>query len=1039
MKQYLLSATALRSALCVGLAVAAAPTFAQTTAADRDPSATLQSEAEIESGQNASADTAGETIVVTGSRIRRPNLEAAVPVTSIGGQEFFQTGQVSVGDVLNELPAIRSTFTQSNSTRFLGTAGLSLLDLRGLGTQRTLTLVNGRRHVGSNILGNAVEVDVNTIPTDLIERVDVVTGGNSAIYGSDAIAGVVNFVLKRDYEGFQIRGQSGISKYGDYGSQYVSALAGQNFADGRGNIAINAEYAHQSPAYASGRPNLRVNSRFNQIDSDPAGTPNGSDGNPDFKFYTDTRFPFYNNGGDFITCCELGSTGGQNFVTYLFTPAGDLVRQTGTLIGNNPNNTRIIGGNGSTGREGQQLALIPNQDRYSVNLLAHYEISPALEPFVEAKFVRSDVRGSQSGPFFTATGSPREVFFTQNPFLSTQARQFLSDYYGVGVTDDQPFYITRTVTDFGNRNESFRRDTYRIVGGVRGDFNDDWSYELSANYGQLKEKNRIFGNVNQQRYLLAIDAVRNPANGQIVCRAQIDPTARVPFEFAADEAFAAARLAEDVANCVPVNLFGEGNVSQAAKNYILQDTVASGKTTQFVLNGFVTGDTSAFFNLPGGPLGFALGAEYRRETVSYNQDPLVEAGLTFYNAIPTFDPPSLKVKEAFAEIRLPILSERPFFHELTVEGAGRVADYNGKTGTVFAYDGRVRWAPVQDVLFRASYSRSVRAPNLADLYTPLGQNFELPFQDPCSASNVGSGTASRITNCAAAGIPTSYDYIYTESLLYQSGGNTNLKEETSTSWTVGTVLQPRFIPGLSLTVDYFDIKVDDVITSPTAQQLVNACYDLPSLQNQFCSLFQRAGAGGGPRGEIQNQILEGSLQAVLLNYAKLKSRGVDVEASYRTDLGSIGQLGARVIYTHALQNDEFLDPTQPGFANQLLKELNEPQDTFNVNLDLKRDKLTLGYQMRYISRMITSEYEDYFSKQGRPPQNADRNDIRWTPDVFYHDVRVGYDVTDGFNFYLGVDNVANRKPPLGFTGVGEGSGVYSNVGRFFYAGAVAKF
>ncbi|MEO7178099.1 MAG: TonB-dependent receptor plug domain-containing protein, partial [Allosphingosinicella sp.] len=705
---------ALRSVAFIGLLTALAPhANAQdtqgaegTAAGGSDDPATLQSEPEIESGQKASAADAGD-ITITGSRIRRPNLESTVPVTSVGGEEFFQTGQVSVGDVLNELPALQSTFSQSNSTRFLGTAGLNLLDLRGLGTQRTLVLVNGRRHVAGDVLNTTTSVDVNTIPTDLIERVDVVTGGNSAIYGSDAIAGVVNFVLKQNYEGVQIRGQSGISKYGDLGSYFVSALAGKNFAGDRGNVAINVEYARQNTAFASGRPNLAVNSRFVTVDTDPASAP--ADSVFDNVFVADTRFNIFNNGGGVLDFARTNSIGG--YTSYLFDTAGNLIPQTGTPIGRSGFNARYIGGNGSTAREADSLALFPTVDRYNVNLIAHFNVSDAFVPFVEAKYSRTDSRGGTSGPFFYGLGttsSPREHFTLDNPFLTNQAkgviRGIYGDYYGDydaqgnpiadGVSDADQFGFDSngTATGLGIRDERARRETYRVVAGVRGQFNDDWSYEVSANYGRLNERTQVLGNVNVQRFLLAIDAVRNPA-GNIVCRSQIDPSAAAAYEFpvAGFEAFAQNRLAADVAACVPVNLFGEGNVSQAARDYILQDTSAKGRITDFVLNAFVSGDTSQFLNLPGGPVGFAIGAEYRRDTALYQQDQLVTSGLTFYNSIPSFDPPSFEVKEAFGEIRIPILKDMPFFHELTVSAAGRVANYKGTTGTVFAYNAGAEW------------------------------------------------------------------------------------------------------------------------------------------------------------------------------------------------------------------------------------------------------------------------------------------------------------------------------------------------------------
>ncbi|MBA3676213.1 MAG: TonB-dependent receptor [Sphingosinicella sp.] len=1039
----LLGTSALRSAAFLGATLCfATSAVAQEVAEEKDPPATLQSEVEIESGESATSDDA---IVVTGSRIRRPNLDSAVPITSVGGEEFFQTGQTSVGDTLNELPALRSTMSQANSTRFLGTSGLNNLDLRGLGTNRTLVLQNGRRHVASNILGNAVEVDTNTMPTDLIERVDVVTGGNSAIYGSDAIAGVVNFVLKRDFEGLQVRGQAGVSKYGDAGQYYGSVLAGRNFSDGRGNVAVNLEYARQQDFYGAGRPNLRQTDGFVVVDTDPASAP--SDNQPDRVFLRDIRSALYRNGGAFYSCCNFINPadplvgGSGNFtIPYAFQPNGTLTPFTGQRVGISPFGS-FLGGDGDNFRDGTQFGLSPKLDRYSANLLAHFTVSEAFEPFIEAKFVRTDSLGNASGPFFTpATGSPREIFFTDNPYLSAQARNTILGEYGLDpATDDTYFYMFRNVVELSNREEEGRRDTFRIVGGVRGEFNDDWSYEVSANYGKLKERTNILGNVNLQRYLLSIDAVRNPANGNIVCRASIDPSARLPFEFALDEAAARAQLANDVAQCVPVNFFGEGNITQAARDYILEDSVAKGNIKELVLNAFLSGDTSEFLNLPGGPVGFAVGAEYRTYDVLYEQDSTTANGLTFYNAIPRFAPPKFEVKEAFGELRLPIIAN-DFIEEFTISGAGRVADYKG-SGTAYAYNVGAILAPVRDLRFRANLSRAVRAPSLADAFTPLGQNFAPGFTDPCDNDQIGAGSANRAANCAAAGVPAGFDYNYTASLGFLSGGNEDLKPETSDSITIGGVLQPRFLPGFALSVDYYSITVDDVITSPSAQALVNACYDLANINNQFCTQFQRAGVGGGPRGEIRGRILENSLQLTPLNYAKLKVRGIDVDASYRRAINGVGQFNTRFVYTRALQNDQFLDPTDPTLADQNLLELGDPKDAFNWSTELKSGPFTIGYEMRYLGKMLlnTAEYEFFFEKQGRAPTNSDWAERPFYPSVFYHDIRLGVDVNKRFNMYFGVDDVTNRKPPFGQSGIGGGSGIYRNIGRFFYAGAVAKF
>lgn len=1021
-------------------AAIAFPAAAQQTADEAAQTNPAEANCLDDNANGTCDDEEGEAIVVTGSRISRPNLTSTVPITSVAGEDFFKTGQVAIGDRINELPALRSTFGQSNSTRFLGTAGLNLLDLRGLGTQRTLVLVNGRRHVASDILNNATSPDVNTFPTDLIERVDVVTGGNSAIYGSDAIAGVVNFVLKRNFEGIQLRGQGGVSDYGDAGAYFASLTAGTNFADGRGNIAVNAEFARQNQYFADGRP-LGRQDGFVVVDTDPS----GSDGTPDRTFFRDIRSATLTNTG----LVRFGGTAGLNCGTaangsffncpFTFQRDGTLVPVTGERIGIGPNGN-FVGGNGENFRNERQFQLSPQLERYNVNLIGRFEISKGIEPFVEAKYARTESFGSgSSGPAFitgTTLGDAREQPRLDNPYLSAQARTLITQQLtlqnGVAPAPNARFSLRENLLGLGVRSEEATRETWRVVAGIRGTFNDDWRYELSGNYGEFTERTRVLGNLNVQRFLLAADAAVNPANGQIQCRSSFDPAARVGYIDEGDI------FAADVAACTPINLFG-GQFTQAQRDYLLADTVSRGRIKQFVGSAFVSGDTSDWFELPGGPIGFAIGAEYRRERNFYQQDPLVEAGYTFYNVIPTFDPPAFEVKEAFAEVRLPILSGLPFAEELTLSGAGRIADYKGATGTVYAYNGGIDWAPFRALRLRANYSRAVRAPNLVELFSPPGQNFAT-IADPCSARNIGTGSANRAANCAAAGVPAGYDFVYSQSLEIVSGGNPDLREETSNSFTVGGVFQPDFIPGLSLSVDYFDIEVKNVIAAVGAQTIVDQCYDAPTLDNQYCALFQRNTSGAaGPRGEIPFQILEGSLLQSSLNFASLRARGIDAELSYRHRFSEAFSVDTRLTYSHLFQRDDFLNPDAPEEADRQLLELGTPQDEFTWQIDGKWGDVTLGYRLRYVGKQVLNTYEDIFPVQGRDPENADYADRRFYPAVFYHNVRVGFDAGRDFNFYAGVDNVTNRQPPLGLTGIGGGSGIYDVRGRFFYAGVVAKF
>ena len=803
----------------------------------------------------ATTDRSMEEVVVTGSRIARPNLESAVPVTTVTAQELFETGSTSVGDLLNDLPALRSTFSQSNSSRFLGTTGLNLLDLRGLGTQRTLVLVNGRRHVGSDILANAVSPDTNTFPTDLVERIDVVTGGNSAVYGSDAIAGVVNFVLKKDFTGLQFRGQGGETFEQDGGNYYASILGGTNFMDDRGNIAANFEYAKQEPFFASDRDNLIHQGLFVVTDSDPAGTRNGSDGIPDRLYYHDVKAVTFSNGGSMLitpmapgTPCGVGTNGTTFACPYIFQPDGIPVAQTGQRIGFGPNGN-FDGGNGSNNREHKLLGIYPTLERYSVNVFGNLEINEYLRPYVEAKYVVTNSMRWGSPAFFQGStiDADRERPRFDNPFLTDAARAAINAARASNglapLAGATKFLLFKNLADLGGRQEDAKRETTRIVLGAGGDISENWKYDVSVNWGQFREDTKVLGNLDLQRFALAMDAARNTA-GQIVCRSQIDPAAAYAYDDSIE--LGVQRLAQDIADCQPMNVFGEGNISEGARNYVLQDTTSIGKIDQFVASATVTGDSSALFSLPAGPIGVAFGIEHRTEEVFFEADELVSSGLTFYNALPLLDPPKFEVNEVFTEFRVPLLKELTGAQELTLNAAGRYADYNGATGGVLAYNGSLEWAPVDGVRFRAGLARAVRAPSLVDLYSEQSQNFAA-INDPCSVQFIGGGSPTRAANCSGAGIPGTYNHTYQSTPEILSGGNPDLKEETSDSFTAGIVLQPSFTPGFTFSADYFDIDIDDVITAPTAQQIMNACYDATDLANQFCPLFQRYGAAGGPQ------------------------------------------------------------------------------------------------------------------------------------------------------------------------------------------------
>jgi outer membrane receptor protein involved in Fe transport len=1107
----LLGASALGSSTFVGFAMLlAAPAYAQpaeggTTlppcAPDTAPTqGCIMANGQVRAASASAAAGSSELITVTGSRIRRPNLESTVPITSIAGEQFFQRGDTNIGDALNELPQLRSTFAQQNPGLGIGIAGLNLLDLRGLGTQRTLVLVNGRRHVPADILNNAVSVDVNSIPNDLIERVDIVTGGNSAIYGSDAIAGVVNFVLRQNYDGVQVRGQAGIAEQGYSGNQYVSAMVGHNFADGRANVTVHGEYARADRVFASDVDAFRVNRNYVAVDLDGgAGLVNGGDGFPDTAFINDIRSSTIYYGGlvpvsqknvpnaglcGNATAANVGgpNTAGTAFnCTFIFNASGQLIPETGTRFGTSQNPV-FIGGNGQTGREYHTVSILPFTERYNFNLLGHYSFSDAAELFVEAKWNRVNALGNNAGPSFiqsTSTvngsiGDFRERPRLDDPFLSTADRTTLANAIlasgcnteisvvcpaAGNLTAAQQaqvaagtyrFLVARNLLDVGLRDEHFSRDTYRGVVGLRGTFNGDWSYEISANYGKFREKITTDGFIDRQRFSLAMDAGRNPVTGQIQCRSQFDPAAAVALQrtTAPDVAVAAqnaARLAADIAACVPYNPFGTTDNSKSVAYFAREFSNRSG-LSQLVLSGFVAGDSSQVFELPGGPIRFALGAEYREEKAFYEQDPFVTAGFTNGVVIPSFEPDPFKVKEAYGELQVPILKDVPFFEELTLSGAARVAHYQGGTGTVWSYNAGGDWAPIRDIRFRGNYSRAVRAPNVSETAFPLVPNFAPGFNDPCQPNQINSGTSTRAANCATALGPLlgSLSNI-SPSLGIVSGSNPDLHAEKSDSWTFGVVIQPRWVPGFSLSVDYFDINVKGIITSLTAQAIVNSCYDAASLNNIFCAQFKRnLNNGPGPNGEAPGRVIENSLISAPLNFASRRRRGIDFNLAYRHNFGPVA-LDTNVIYTHGLINSNYQDPTNPNFETRVLKQLGDPKDEFRWDLDVGVGPVTFGYRMHYIGPQYITAYASLFPINGLPPGNVDAFPVTHFSSVMYHDVRIDIDIAKDpaghtLKFYFGADNVLNHGVPAGATtATGAGSAIFEFRGRTFYGGFRARF
>lgn len=993
------------------------------------------------SAQQAPADEALELeeIVVTGSRIMRASaLEGTIPVTSVSATELIEQGDINIGDALNDLPSLRATFSSGNSTRFIGTAGLNFLDLRGLGEERTLVLVNGRRHITAD--PGTYRVDTNTIPSELVERVDVVTGGNSAIYGSDAVSGVVNFITKRDFEGLSLRAQAGTSDRGDRDSEFVSATWGTNFADDKGNVAVALEYSNSDALYFTERNSLTgAFSGRNQynLSEVTSGEPGGSDGIVDNLFWQHVFNGNIADGGlltgfaSASSCASLAEPArsarclpnGQPRI-YSFDRSGNLV-QTIPVTDFRPfgsGNVQLAGGRNNPG----DLSTLRNTgmlaagiERYSVNLLAHYDVNDYFRPFMEAKFV--SVEAMQEGQPSFWQGSITGFFgggvnlSCSNPFLSAQA---LGTMQSLGLCANPAtgtFNLSRFNVDFGGRGEINERDTSRIVLGFDGTFNDDWRYEVAFNYGKFKGRGRSLNDLylfdedfNDDGFLLAINAVRNTA-GQIVCGVNAD-----------------ADPSNDRPDCVPINVFGFGAPSQAALDFVNRTSRRFYNAEEMVGTAYMSGDSSDWFELPGGPAAFAVGFESRTEKADSRFDEVVAAGRTFLNAIQPFNPPDLKVNEVFAELRLPVLADLPFAKELTAEAAYRYSDYNSATDKVDAYNLGLVWAPVSDIRFRGNVSTSVRAPTQSDLYDPFSQNFAF-LQDPCDILYINNNP-NRAANCAAAGVPANFvnQPARDRSTGYLSGGNDLLKEEEGESYTVGFVLMPRMLPGFAFSFDYWNIEVTDLIASLSAQTILNECFNAPGgINNQYCALIAPRNADG--------TFGDPALISGGVNYARQETDGMDFDASYQTTLPNGDRLSARAIATYVLTLNNYTNPSDPKLPNRQLSELGDPEFSWNFNLTYGTGPVDLRYSARYIGKQTISTYEAQHDFNGDPATNRDQYPRKWYPSVTYHDVRAEWQLNDLVAIYGGVDNVTDELPPLGLLGTAGGD-PFDSIGRYFYAG-----
>ncbi|MCB2061517.1 MAG: TonB-dependent receptor [Novosphingobium sp.] len=864
----------------------------------------------------ASGEAKAPSILVTGSRIRAPQIDGTEPTVSLDGERMAERGLANVADALNETPGYRGSVTPESAQPSFG-QGVNFINAYMLGSNRTLTLVDGRRVVSSNvptIFGRATpgtQVDLNAIPAILVERVDRVSIGGAPVYGSDAIAGTVNVVLKHNLRKLELRAISGVTEQGDGFRWSAAAAGGSSFAQGRGSFTGAISYDRQSSVVADDRAFFRANlgkttnpcttlqagvcSFFNlasllgPADRTPANdgrvNPNIgfndslSDGYPGSILIRDFALPAITPGG------VLSS--GSGAYRYRFAPDGSLVpHDTGTVFGA-PIPGILAAAATASGGDGLRLfdyvPITSRLERLNAALFFTYDLTEQLRFFAEGLFYHGKADEPVQLPSFNAPlfggVSGALTFRTDNPFLTTQAREQL-----VALGYGDTFQLSRAHEDLADLTGSSDSKLYRGVFGVEGGLNlggREYGFEVSVNFGRSDFTDHG-QSIDQQKFVNAVNVAL--VEGKIACTTTPTvtgfPTGQTPV---ADPA------------CVPLNLFGAGAPSQAALDYILQETVAKSRLEQLVVNANIGGSP---FDIFGNPAAFNIGFEHHGEKADFDPDAFLQAGSGRSVAIaPTKG--SYNLDEVFAEVLLPLITPDNgaiISKLLAFARIRRVA--NSANGNFTAWSTGGTFAPVRDVEFRGNFTRSFRAPSILELYSQRS-SIATGVPDLCSTANIDAGPVPDIrrANCNAflQRYPTATPLIAaTTSVPGISGGNPDLRNEQADSFTFGAVVRPRVVPGLTLTADYLDINIADPIASLTVEEIAQGCFDNPDFNtsdpaagNRFCSLITR-----DANGQVVSDAQNPAVTTGYVNGKRIRMSGVQAGLDYRTGLDRLGIAGA---------------------------------------------------------------------------------------------------------------------------------------------------
>jgi iron complex outermembrane recepter protein len=931
-------------------------------------------------------DAGSGAIVVTGSRISNPAIEQSSPVSVISEEELSLAQPVNAEEFLRELPGSAPGIgAQVNN----GANGSATVNLRGLGTNRNLVLLNGRRIVPATL---GAVVDTNVIPVGLIERVDVFTGGASSVYGADAISGVVNFITKQDFAGINLSANYGITERGDGANYRTDLLVGANFDDGRGNVVLGVGYNKTRPVL-QGERDIGLVSR-----SSNTGLPQGSSAAAPATIFAPIVGVFDPANGR-IDTSQLGN--------YNFNPLN--VFQTPF-------------------------------EKFSIYGSGRYEISSAIELFSEAFFSRTEIDQiiAPSATFFNAFKLP-----LNNRFLTpTQANQICIGAAAsipggaagcpaaIAAGREVDAIIARRFVEAGPRRTNFTTNTYQIVAGVRGTLTENLDWELSGQYGQSNRVNSSSGQGLQERFQQSIRGC---------------PAGSAP-------------------GCTPINIFGgPGSITPQAFTFLDVTTNSFINTELGAVQALVTGDLGFSSPFAREPIGIAIGGDYRRYEGSQRGDLPSSTPGAVLGAGGAFVPVEgeYNSKEVYGEIIIPLVEDRPFFHNLTLEAGARYADYS-TTGGDWTYKAGGSFSPVPDIKFRGLYSRAVRAPNIGELFAPINTVLSNRAIDPCQGTRdqITARGANFIPLCEAqvraVGLPASTVGTITPPAAGQinvtGGGNPDLDPEIATTYTLGVVVQPRFLPGFTATADYYNIKVRDAISSPSQSDIIDGCFQANSVAASCGLIFRNPLTGSlfGDPGTTRGPLLQAS------NLGRIETAGVDFTASYRHDFDSFG---LNFAFNGNYTDRSRFQATPASINRECVRYYSVscdpvlPKWTWNFRTTAEFDQITASLLWRHIGR--TQVEPVALPAAQRPPvdepQTAGPAGILPTYQEIsprdYFDLAFRFDASENMYFTFLVENLLDKDPPdvgntVGSTAYNSGNtfpSLYDPLGRRYRVGVNLTF